>query len=67
MVLTNEEKAVLLILVEKELEMLRREGKKLFISNSPFLGKISRDEPDIPFLKSEAKYEQFLKRLRKRV
>ncbi len=65
MTLTDKEKAVLRALVEKEIEDMGKE--KLFISNSPFLNKVIRDDPDVPFLKSEALYQEFLQELLKKL
>lgn len=60
--LTPEERGVLRLLVEKELSALKREGKKMVIANSPFLGKMERSD-DLAFLKSEALSQQFLAKL----
>ncbi|HLD00986.1 MAG TPA: hypothetical protein VJC39_04530 [Candidatus Nanoarchaeia archaeon] len=61
--LTIEQISVLRILVEKETEAVKKEGKKIGLSNSPFLNKVDLDESDLPFLKSETKYLSFLKEL----
>lgn len=67
MVLTKENKVVLKILVEKEIEQVKKEGKQIFISNSPFLNKIIGDEADLPFLKSEVLYQNYLEVLLKKL
>mgnify|MGYP001590187649 CR=1 FL=1 len=59
---TPEELGVLRLLVEKELSALKREGKKVVITNSPFLGKMERSD-DLAFLKSEKLAQQFLRKL----
>lgn len=64
MALTNQEKVVLRILLQKELENVKKQGKRIFIDNSPFLNKIEGDS-DLPFLKSEKLYEQYLQELLK--
>ena len=64
---TTDEKAILKTLVKKELIEVKKKGKRILISNSPFLHKIFRDEPDLPFLKSEALYRRFLKELEKKL
>jgi hypothetical protein len=67
MTLTNKDTKILKILVEKELEEIKKEGKKLMIVNSPFFNKVARDDEDLPFLSSEVKYEQYLEQLIKRL
>ncbi len=67
MAFTKDERALLKIVVQKELEALEQDGAQLFISNSPFITKVSLDAPDIPFLKSAAKYQAFLKKLQKKL
>lgn len=64
---TKEEKIVLRLLVEKELEHIKKDSKKLLISNSPFLGKMSEEFEDIALLKSESEYLKFLQVLRKKI
>ncbi len=64
MTLTKEEQALLKVLVEKELEAVEKEGKNIFIVNSPFLSGLARmHAKDIPFLKTEKLYQEFLKKL----
>ncbi len=67
MALSRKEKMVLKLLVDKEISSLRKEGKKLFISNSPFITKIAYDAPDIAFLKSKALYQAFLEALKRKL
>lgn len=64
MVLTKEERSILKSLVEKELHHIKEDGEKFFVSNSPVLGKIALDEPDLPVLKSLKLYKDFLERLK---
>ena len=65
--LTKQDLATLKILVEKELETIKKEGEQLMIVNSPFLNKVSSDDSDLEFLKSEVKYRQFLEDLLKKL
>ncbi|MBI2666945.1 hypothetical protein HYX13_05005 [Candidatus Woesearchaeota archaeon] len=67
MPLTKQEKYVLRLLLEKELEHIKKDSKKLFIINSPFFGKLAEDEPDLLFLKNEVLYLKLLERLKKKV
>tara|TARA_Y100000310_G_C20615312_1_gene780316 strand:- start:338 stop:541 length:204 start_codon:yes stop_codon:yes gene_type:complete len=67
MTLTKEEKDVMKILVTKELAEVKKDGKKIFISNSPFLHKVGNDDSDLDFLKSEVKYQHFLEKLLKKL
>jgi len=67
MTFTKEEQGVLKVLVEKELETIKKEGKNIFFSNSPFLGKVALDDPDVPFLKDELRYQEFLENLLKKL
>tara|TARA_Y100000031_G_scaffold27791_1_gene30035 strand:- start:1008 stop:1214 length:207 start_codon:yes stop_codon:yes gene_type:complete len=60
MELTTKDKAVLRALVEQELKVVTKEGEDITISNSPFLGMVIKDVPDLPFMKGEMKYKQFL-------
>lgn len=60
---TKEENKVLKVLVEKELSHISEDSKKLLVANSPFFGKVANDDNDLEFIKSEKKYEQFLKKL----
>jgi hypothetical protein len=61
MALTKKETDVLKIVVKKELQQLKEDKDKLFISNSPFLNKA--DDNDLEFLKSETEYREFLKQI----
>jgi hypothetical protein len=67
MELTKKELSVLKVLVEKELQNLEDDNKKLIISNSPFFNKVALDESDISFMKVEKDYEEFLKELLKKL
>jgi hypothetical protein len=61
MTLTNEDMAVLKILVEKELDNLEKDGEEVMIINSPFLSGVSRlQSGDMEFLKAEKAYQEFL-------
>ena len=60
MELTTKDKAVLKALVEQELTVVAEKGEDITISNSPFLGTVIKDIPDLPFMKGEMKYKQFL-------
>jgi len=62
MVLTQKDLSVLKILVDKELEHLKKDEEQLMIVNSPFLGKLEEDT-DLSFLRDVEKYERFLKEL----
>ena len=46
---------------------MEKDSEKLMISNSPFLSKMFRDEPDLPFLKSAKLYQGFLEQLQKKL
>ena len=61
MTLTKEEMDVLKVLVQKELDHVSKDAKKLMISNSPFFGGLQKE--NLPFLKSEVEYQDFLKQL----
>ena len=65
MTLTKEDKDVLKILVEKELDHVTRDGEKLLISNADYITKTG--SPDLPFLKSFPLYEKFLQDLKKKL
>lgn len=66
--LTKEEKIILKVLTGKELEAVKKEGKNIFIVNSPFLSSLSRiHAKDLPFLASEKLYQEFLKKLLKKL
>lgn len=67
MTLDKKERAVLKVLVEKELQNVQEDSSQLMISNSPFLNKVALDDPDIAFMKSEKDYEEFLKQLLKKI
>ena len=62
MALNKEETDVLKVVVEKELKEVSEKGKDLLIVNSPFFNKVG-DLPDLPFLRDEKIYEEFLKDL----
>jgi len=61
MVLTKQDKEILKILVEKELELVKKDAERVLIVNAPFINKL--DDPDLPFLKSEVLYQEFLEKL----
>ena len=65
MKLTKKELDVLKIVVQKELQQLKKDKENVFISNSPFLNKA--DDNDLEFLKSEVEYKEFLKGLLKKL
>ena len=65
MELTNEEKLVIRVLLEKELGEVK-DGKNILGANSPFFGKGVKGKNELPFLKSELKYEEFLQKLLKK-
>ena len=65
MSLNKEEKSVLKILLEKELNHVKKDGQGFLISNAPFLNK--SDDPDLPFLKSLKLYKDFLEQLKKKL
>lgn len=62
MTLSKEEKSVLKILLEKELNHVKKDGQGFLISNAAFLNK--SDDPDLPFLKSLKLYKDFLEQLK---
>lgn len=61
MELTKEDRLVLKTLVKKEIKEIKSDANKVMISNSGFLNK--EDESDLPFLKTELLYEDFLNKL----
>ena len=63
MELTTKDKAVLKALVEQELTKVVKEGEQITVSNSPFLGTVIKDVPDLPFIAGDMKYKQFLDNL----
>ena len=67
MALTKEETVVLKALLLKELAHVKNDAKRLVIVNSPFLNKVVDDQADLPFLKSELLYQQFLEQLLKKL
>ncbi|MBU0457553.1 MAG: hypothetical protein ABH824_03560 [Nanoarchaeota archaeon] len=67
MTLKKEDKDVLKVLVEKELEQVENEGEEIMISNSPFMNKVALDDSDLPFLKSVELYKEFLQKLIKKL
>ena len=66
MSLSKEEKAVLQILVEKELYHVRKDGQGFHITNAPFINEIA-NESDFMFLKSLKLYKEFLEQLKKKL
>ena len=62
MSLTKEDKSVLKILVEKELNHVKKDDQGFLISNAPFLSK--SEDPNLPFLKSLKLYKIFLEQLK---
>lgn len=67
MELSKKEKAVLQILVGKELNLVKEDSEKLAIVNSPFLGKVALNDSDIEFIKNGQKYLAFLEDLIKKL
>lgn len=68
MTFAKEDKAVLKILVKKELEEVKKEGEKVLIANSPFLSSLFRmQSKDLPFLKTAKLYQGFLEGLLKKL
>ena len=67
MALTKEETAIVKALVLKELAHVKKDAQGLNIVNSPFLDKVVDDPADLPFLKSELLYQQFLDKLLKKL
>lgn len=65
--LTNDEKAVVKILIEKELEHITKDGNQLVIVNAPFITKVIGDDPDLPFLKSLKLYQKFLQNMHQKL
>ena len=65
MTLSKEEKAVLKILVEKELHHVKKDDQGFLTSNANFIGK--SDDPDLPFLKSLKLYKGFLEQLKQKL
>jgi hypothetical protein len=63
MVFTKKELGVLKILVDKELEHVKKDAEAMVISNAPFIGKELLDDNDFEFLKAETMYLGFLKDL----
>jgi len=63
MELTKRDRNIIKVIIEKELESLEADFKKLTITNSPFLGKVARDESDLAFMKSELDYKKYLEKL----
>jgi len=53
MELTKQDKAVLKVLVGKEMEHLKKDFKQLVISNSPFLNKVAGDQSDLASLRAK--------------
>lgn len=67
MALTKDETTVIKTLVLKELDHIKKDAKGLALVNSPFLNKVVENQDDLPFLKSEMLYQQFLERLLKKL
>ena len=68
MTLTNEDKVILKVLVEKEIENIKEQGEKVLVVNSPFLSSVSRTASnDLPFLSTTEAYRKFLDDLLKRL
>ena len=65
--LNKDEASVLKVLVEKELENLEKDGDQLFIVNAPFINRVAKDDPDLPFLKSLGLYKKFLHDLKNKL
>ncbi|MBT4604150.1 hypothetical protein HOC01_00785 [archaeon] len=64
MVFTKEEKHLIAVLIEKELEHVKADFKKLMISNADYITKTSSEIGDLEFLKKEALYEEMLEKLK---
>ena len=64
MVFTKEEKHLIAVLIEKELEHVKADFKKLMISNADYITKTSPEIGDLEFLKKEALYEEMLEKLK---
>jgi hypothetical protein len=62
MELTNKEIDVLHIIVQKELDSVKKDAKKVMISNAGFITRPDTGN-DFEFLKQEEMYESFLKSL----
>lgn len=62
MELNKQEKSVIKILVEKELNHIKKDSQGFLVSNASFLSKT--DDPDLPFLKSMKLYKDFLEQLK---
>lgn len=62
MELTTKERAVIKMIVERELEQLEKDESKLLISNASFLNKIDEDS-DLDFMKVGTEYQLFLTQL----
>ena len=66
--LTEKEKAVLKILVKKELEIVEQHNEEMYIVNSPFLSSVSRlRSNDLEFMKTEKLYREFLSKLLEKI
>jgi hypothetical protein len=67
MTFTKEDLTILKALVEQEMASVKKDGERLNIVNSPALSSIYRmRENDIPFLKTETLYLEFLGELNKK-
>lgn len=65
MTFTKDDKQLLKILVDKEIENVEKDAKQVHIDNSPFLNKL--DDPDLPFLKSVELYHKQLRDLKSKL
>ena len=64
MALTKQDKEIIKILVNKELEEMKSDAKKLMIINADFITKSKNSPNDLEFIKNEAKYEDILEKLK---
>ena len=61
---SKEEKAILKILIEKELHHVKKDGQGFLLTNAPFINQIAPNESDFLFLKSLKLYKDFLEQLK---
>ncbi|MAG60322.1 hypothetical protein CL619_00900 [archaeon] len=66
MALTKTDKELLHILVQKEINEMKADAKKLMIVNAEYIT-TSKDNSDLEFLKAEEKYEEILQKLLKKL